>query len=121
MKPSGIQLNRLTTLAREIRSQYASVEGLISNAKRACNEAVGEAILLGTKLTEAKQIVGHGNWLIWLAEHCPEISERTARNYITLSNRQHISDLENSKSLRQAYLKIGIISEPEQSALPHSF
>lgn len=106
---SVIELNRLTHLARQIRQLYATTEQLAQQAQAKCNEAVAEALLLGQALNEAKKLVGHGNWLKWIAENCPTVCERTARNYMRLANRQHVADLENTASLRQAYITTGII------------
>ena len=109
MSRSLAKISRLGVLSREIRRDYDSLLKLVERTRRSCNEVISETILLGTKLAEAKRLVGHGNWSEWLARHCTDISDRTARRYIALSNRSHVSDLENRKSLRQAYIAVGIL------------
>jgi hypothetical protein len=56
--------NRLPVLADEIRAALAEVNTF---ARRALESAI-EA---GTRLLEAKELCGHGEWLPWLAE-CTE-------------------------------------------------
>jgi hypothetical protein len=114
MSRSLAKITRLGVLSREIRRDYDSLLKLVERTRRSCNEVIAETILLGTKLAEAKKLVGHGNWSEWLARHCSEISERTARRYIALANRSHVSDLEKHKSLRQAYLAVGILIPNEE-------
>jgi hypothetical protein len=123
MSRSLTKISRLGVLSREICSDYESLLQLLERTRRNCNEVISETILLGTKLAEAKTLAGHGNWLEWLAKHCPQITARTAQNYIRLSNTKHVSHLEKGKSLRQAYIAVGILgtddeSEPVVEALP---
>lgn len=105
---------RVDDLAREIRHDYIIVKKLTEKARSSCNEAIAEAILFGSKLNEAKQLVGHGKWMEWLAKTCPEISIITAQRYIRLANSSHVMNLKNTKSLRQAYLQTGIIGETDE-------
>jgi len=44
----------------------------------ALKNSVRHAIAAGTLLIEAKDKLGHGQWLPWLRDHCT-ISERTAQ------------------------------------------
>jgi hypothetical protein len=69
-------------------------------------------------MRKAKGIVGHGNWLKWLRENCPEIDERTAQNWMRISNTKHISDLTSAKNITAAYKAIGIIPEVEAKRRP---
>ncbi len=59
-----------------------------------------------------KASLPHGEWLDWLGVNCPEICDRTARRYIRLANRTHVSDLSDAHSLRKAYLATGVLPEP---------
>jgi hypothetical protein len=43
------------------------------------------AITAGNALNEAKSKVGHGKWLAWLKDNCPDISDRTAERYMKLA------------------------------------
>lgn len=71
----------------------------ILDAKRAGGEAI---LTIGQRLTEAKAVLGHGEWLPWLTERV-EFSERTAQNFMRLarewSNPQTLADLGASKAL----------------------
>jgi hypothetical protein len=69
--------NRLPVLAAEIKLKLADVH-------RHYAATVASAIEAGERLLEAKDLVGHGQWLPWLKEHCG-VSERTARDYMRLA------------------------------------
>ncbi len=43
-----------------------------------------QAIQAGEALTEAKKVVGHGKWLVWLAENCPDVGQRSAAKYMQI-------------------------------------
>ena len=64
-------------------------------------------------MNRTKDIVGHGNWLKWLADNCGNISEATAKRWMQLAKRSHVIDLENCTSLRKAYIDCGILPEPK--------
>lgn len=66
-------------------------------------KTAGDAILgIGQRLTEAKSMLPHGEWLPWLTERV-EFSERTAQRFMRLaqewSNPTTLSDLGASKAL----------------------
>jgi hypothetical protein len=106
-------IDELDTLAAEIRNTHEEAEAEASATRERANRAITAALLCGKALGRAKALVGHGQWLKWLSEHCRAISERTARKYMALANRNHDSVL-SADSLRQAYIEAGIISEPEK-------
>jgi hypothetical protein len=64
---------------------------LINSEHQAAVEAhqggLEHAMACGEMLKAAKEKVGHGNWATWLAEHCPDIAERTARRYMWMGAR----------------------------------
>jgi hypothetical protein len=74
---STIGDNRLAVLAAEIQE----ADGRF---RRSTEEAAAAAIEAGKLLLEAKELVGHGNWLPWLRDHC-KLSGRTARRYMRLA------------------------------------
>jgi hypothetical protein len=47
----------------------------------------------GHWLNEAKDRIGHGQWLNWLEENCPKLNERCARRYMKLAKTDSVSDL----------------------------
>jgi len=77
-----------------------TITGEILEAKRVGGEAI---ITIGQRLTEAKALLPHGEWLPWLNEKV-EFSERTARNFMRLArewtNRQALADLGAAKALQ---------------------
>jgi hypothetical protein len=68
------RLHRLVTEAAQTSLQYS--------------------IEIGTMLIDVKKDVKHGDWEEWLAKHCPEISERTARMYMRLAKPENAEKLE---------------------------
>ena len=82
--------------------QGRSIESITSDILEA-KRVGGEAILtIGRCLTEAKQVLPHGEWLPWLNEKV-EFSERTANRFMRLSrewsNPTALSDLGATKAL----------------------
>jgi Protein of unknown function (DUF3102) len=56
--------------------------------------ALEHAMAAGDALIEAKELVGHGRWLRWVAEHC-DFTDRTASNYMRLArNRKAVTDMD---------------------------
>ena len=68
------RLHRLVTEAAQTSLQYS--------------------IEIGTMLIDVKKDVKHGDWEGWLAKHCPEISDRTARVYMRLAKPENADKLE---------------------------
>jgi hypothetical protein len=85
--------NALPDLAARIRAEHEATSVALKSS-------VGHAILAGELLLEAKELLKHGLWLPWLAEHCA-ISERTAQLYMRCAknraaieaNTQRVADL----------------------------
>jgi len=104
-----LQLN----LAPQIQEAYRECEHLVSQTREFATKAVAKAIECGQLLIQQKESLGHGSWLEWLDANVPEITDRTARRYMALANRTHVSDLNDTTTVRQAYLATGIIPQPE--------
>ncbi|MGO9885407.1 MAG: DUF3102 domain-containing protein [Solirubrobacteraceae bacterium] len=103
----SIEPRRLETLADEIRAE-------VDAAEAGWQSAVGHAITAGEKLTEAKQLVKHGEWLPWLEANFP-LSERTARNYMRLAAKSAtVADL---PSVRDALAMLAPPSQDERTAM----
>ena len=64
----------------------------INAEHQACHAAVKKglehALEAGRLLLETKAGLAHGEWLPWLKENCPDISERSAQRYIRLAENQ---------------------------------
>ncbi|NJL56480.1 DUF3102 domain-containing protein [bacterium] len=90
----------LSEVAREINQCH-------ENGKRHLYNAVLSFKQAGEKLIQIKSSLPHGEWGDWLAEYCPDISERTARNYMRLAenwqqleqNGNAVADLSLRKAL----------------------
>ena len=99
-------------LSEAINVAYATAQTLAGSAREKAQHAIAAAIDCGTLLERQKASLPHGEWLDWLGVNCPEICDRTARRYIRLANRTHVSDLSDAHSLRKAYLATGVLPEP---------
>lgn len=66
-----------------------SLPGRINAEHRAATadaeSAVAHARRCGELLLEARSQAEHGQWLLWLAQHCPEVSEWTAQAYMRVA------------------------------------
>ncbi len=91
--------DNLTQIAREINQYH-------EDGKRHLHSAIVSFKEAGDRLIQVKASLPHGEWGDWLAEHCPDISERTARNYMRLAeNWQQLEENGNGVadlSLRKA-------------------
>ena len=72
------------------------------------------ALKAGAILLQAKEIAPFGNWENWVAANVKGIGIRTAENYMKLAEKaaetQHVAFFEAAESLREAYIKFGIIT-----------
>lgn len=103
----------------------ATTRGLAAKIRRAHRallasdrESLRHAIRAGTYLREAKAKVGHGRWLLWLAQHC-RFSERTAQDYVraadyATSNPHAVADLTYTE------LRAQLRRPTHQAFLPYS-
>lgn len=78
----------LDTLVSKINEAHAQVRG-------ALRKGLDHAIDCGNYLHAAKKRVGHGNWLKWLEENCPNISERLAQRYMQVAHNMPQIDTSN--------------------------
>ena len=102
--------------AREINRLHADVVRQSAASKEALHAALTAAWRAGQLLiAEKKRIwktMGRGAWLPWLEENF-HAQPRTAQNYMRLAaDIAEVSSLEKL-SLRQAYLQLGIATEPK--------
>lgn len=77
----------------------------------------------GVLLLEAKQRCRHGKWLSWLSRHCPNISRRSAQDYMRLARRpknvfKNISTIEGALSLLSAPPDLTPDSNTQPPAFP---
>ena len=61
----------------------------------------------------AKDKCEHGEWLPWLSENCPEITVRTAQNYMAMYEKgMSKTKLISHLTPTQAYKALGIVKDP---------
>ena len=88
------------------REQAAPVDVLAENAasiRELSKRLIADVIEIGRRLSECKQLLGHGNWLPWIKREF-RWSERTARNFTAAF------EFARSKSANVAELEIEISS-----------
>src|SRR5438132_8845685 len=68
----------LDALAKTVRSEHQLVAS-------AATSMIEHALAAGAALLAAKAALPHGQWLPWLARECPDIKERTAQRYMSLT------------------------------------
>ena len=68
----------LLTLASRINAAHRE-------ARAYAAQAVERALEAGDLLLSVKATLAHGQWLPWLAEHCPDVSARTAQGYMKIA------------------------------------
>lgn len=80
--------NRLPVLAASIKTEH---DGCLA----AMRQSLSHALAAGDMLVEAKSLVGHGEWLPWLAENCP-IPTRTAQLYMRLAKHRELIEAKSA-------------------------
>jgi len=101
--------DELKALAESINASHQTAVDSYRLCLEHGQKAIQAAISAGENLIKAKETLEHGKWLPWLAEHCKDISERTCQRYMDLAKASQVTDLSKTETLRQAYLKCGII------------
>jgi hypothetical protein len=91
-------------IIREHKAAEASREAYRDHARRC-----------GERLVKVKDSLKHGEWLPWLKENCPELSERTAREYMRFA-RGEVGDLtrHRTKSAVTADLDAATTGQPSE-------
>lgn len=103
MKPGSARANDLLKLSRAMNKREDTIEQLRQAHRATGNTLVTECILQGGDLLKTKSYLAHGQWLDWLASHCPGISVRRAQLYMRVAaNAQHVSHIWDASSLREA-------------------
>lgn len=105
----AITNNRLAEIAATVQAEHTATMG-------ALRESMAHAVNIGALLTEAKQLVKHGDWGKWIMDNC-QFSERTAQNYMRvyakypqLAKSATVADL----TYREA---VGLLAESNQTKI----
>jgi hypothetical protein len=108
-----------TSAVSEINRLHAEVERHATQSKASLHAALVAAWEAGRLLLAEKKRVrrtmGGGAWLLWLEESF-QGSRRTASNYMRLAAKVTDPSFLQGMSLRQAYLRLGIATEPKARA-----
>jgi hypothetical protein len=88
--------NRLPVIA-------ATINGHLDAAEAATRRGLEHAIAAGALLLEAKELVGHGDWLAWLEANC-RVGARQAQTFMRLARNHH--KFEALKTRSDSYLTI---------------
>lgn len=71
----------------ELRKLAGQIDEQHSKCREAMMRGIEHALKAGELLTDAKALVPHGQWLLWLQDNC-EVSQRTAQLYMQLYSRR---------------------------------
>lgn len=108
-----------TSAAREINRLHEEVTRLAAESKQSLHAALAAAWRAGQLLVAEKarvrRTMGGGAWLLWLERNFRG-SRRTASNYMRLAETVADVSFLQGLSLRQAYLRLGIATEPKSRA-----
>jgi hypothetical protein len=113
--PSGPQL--LQDLRPHLDPLAVAETALADHAaviRELAKRGIGDTIEIGRRLTEAKKLVGHGNWLIWLAREFGW-SDETARRFMSVYEMSKFHKLWNLNLPVSALFVIAQSSTPEKA------
>jgi hypothetical protein len=103
----------------QINCLHREVRRLCAESREKLDDALAAAWLAGKLLAEQKQTLrrkaGRGAWLVWL-EMIFEGGRSTAYRYMRLACEIFNPETFRGLSLRQAYFRLGIATEPKTSA-----
>lgn len=118
MKSLGAPASPPANVAAEINHLHRAVRGFVQAALAHGAQACKSAIQCGLKLIEAR--AAHpGEFLLWLGANCPDISERTAQNFMRVARRHAQALADGSlefQTLKELYVATGLLPAPEPQA-----
>lgn len=106
------------SVATEINRLYETAQALSARSRQALDAALIAAwqagqLLLAEK-TRVRRCMGPGAWLLWLEANFHG-TPRTAQRYMKLARSVADASFLQGMSLRQAYARLGIATEPKTS------
>ena len=108
-----------SSLAAEINRLHAEAVRFAADSRRALTSALVSAWRAGQLLTQEKKrvrrMMGAGAWCHWLEQNF-DGNERTAQRYMRLAAAVSDPAFLRGLSIRQAYLRLGIATEPKSRA-----
>jgi len=121
-KLTETEIQQLKQYAEQVNQLQTEIQSNDKLSAQHSKVALELAIKAGGFLNEAKGLLKHGTWVKWLAENVACISKRTAENYMRLAKKaaetQHVALLTEAESLRQAYIRVGIINGKPKTEEP---
>jgi len=109
----------LDELAAGINARLPEIDSSVCNARAQAAYALRVAVETGHYLNAAKQQTEKGQWLVWLARHCPGLAQATAYRYQRLAqqsaNLSHVINGKPANGIRQAYRAVGILPDEPAS------
>lgn len=111
--PSGLKEMTLEVLAKNINGRLDKIETAVSSARKYAETALLAAMETGHYLNESRRKCEKGKWGTWREQNCPGLSKATAHRYMDLAdNVSHVRHDKSIRTLRQAYIAVGLVSEP---------
>lgn len=112
--------NQLTQIAREINEREEVIDLQRRRLAEAGSSLLCEVIFQGEALLKVKQILKHGDFMPWVATHCPLISHATANTYMRLhwkfanSTKEKQAQVLDAASMREAMLLLCAPEKPTE-------
>ena len=108
----------LRCLKSEALALITELDQIGQGIEKDLGHALEKAWLLGKKLLEAKDQLGHGRWLIWVEANLP-IGDRRARQYMELASQNvHAHSVEQLSEDSVRKFRLGYVPEKERPELP---
>lgn len=104
------------TLAQQINEGYRNYTQLTESVVSLAITIENARIRLGTILTEAKEVIGHGKFAQFVEQNCPDISQRSARRFMQYAKAagfKEIATLDNLKLYHKLLVDLGLKEAPE--------
>ena len=118
MSTQNPALSKRQSGADEINRLHAEVEKLSGESRTLLSPAVVAAWqagqLLAVEKRHVRRTMGPGAWQLWLEQHFSGTA-RTAQRYLLLAKNVSDASFLQGMSLRQAYFRLGIPTEPKSA------
>ena len=111
MNNEPIPMTTTALLTPSIESLAQAINRAHRDARQYVACATERALEAGDLLIEVKAQLPHGRWLPWLKQHCPDISRRTAQNYMRVAARIP-SEIRSAALLPSIRSALSLIAEP---------
>jgi hypothetical protein len=106
------KISSSSNLTAEINHLHNEVQRLTTESRRSLNGALAAAMQAGQLLLKQKQTIGRGSWVTWIRTNFHG-SQVSAYRYMALARETKDPGMVKDLSLRQAYVRLGIATEPK--------